>query len=140
MVHALQRAGRRLRPGGILVSIKPHRKQRPLIAITRSGERRFVVPLINPAFERYLAAADAALDRVVREGWFTRSGATGHRYRVRLKSPAQLRRYIDMLGTPKPRFPPGGRAELLAQWKSVAPGARIEVTESMAVTALRNSG
>src|SRR5204863_225432 len=74
MVHALQRAGRRLRPGGTLVSIRPHRTWRPAIAITAQGRRLLVARLVNPSFDRNLRYAEAALDRVVRDGWFRLAG------------------------------------------------------------------
>ena len=137
MVHALQRAGRRLPPGGSLISIRPHRTWRPVIAISTPTQRVQVARLINPSFDRYLQAAEAALDRAVREGWFTLAGIRPHRYRVHLDNLSQLRTYLEMMTPPRPRFPAGRRARLGALWTKRPRGARIEVTESMVVTALR---
>ncbi len=136
MVHALQRAGCRLQPGGTLVSIRPHLTWRPLISISTPGQRRPVARLINPAFDRYLRAAASALERVVHEGLFSHAGARSHQYRIRLDNLSQLRTYLELINPPRPRFPPRGRARLVALWQSAPPGARIEVTESMVVTAL----
>lgn len=137
MVHALQRAGRRLQPGGMLVSITPHGTRRPFISITTPGRHLPVVRLINPAFEGYLRAAESALDRVVREGLFALRRVQPHKYRTRLDNLSQLRTFLELINPPRPRFPPGGRARLMALWLSAPVGARIEVTESMVVTALR---
>ena len=137
MVHALQRAGRRLRPGGTLVSIRPHRTWRPAIAITAQGRRLLVARLVNPSFDRNLRYAEAALDRVVRDGWFRLAGLVPARYRAYLDRPSQIRTYLEMINPPRPRFPPGGRGRLDELWRSAPPGARIEVTESLVVTALR---
>jgi len=137
MVHALQRAGRRLRPGGTLVSIRPHRTWRPAIAITAQGRRFLVARLVNPSFDRNLRYAEAALDRVVRDGWFRLAGFVPARYRAYLDRPSQVRTYLELINPPRPRFPPGGRARLDELWRSAPPDARIEVTESLVVTALR---
>ncbi len=139
MVHALRRAGRRLRPGGILVSIQPHRTWRPLITLVTPGHRTPVVRLINPAFDRSLRSVEAALDGLVHDGLFTVAAIQNHRFRIRLENPSQLRAYIDMLSTPRPRFPAGGRARLLALWDSRPRRAWIEVIESLVVTALRSA-
>jgi len=122
----------------MLVSIQPHRTRRPLISIATPRQRMGVVRLINPAFDRYLRAAEAAADRVIRDGWFGLAGMANHQFRVRLDNPSQLRAYIGMLSTPRPRFPSGGRARLLALWDRRPRGARIEVTESMVLIALRS--
>jgi hypothetical protein len=137
MVHALQRAGSRLRPGGMLLSIRPHRTWRPLVAIRTPQRRTPITHLLNPAFDRYLAAAESALDRVVSEGSFTLAGTAPARYRIRLDNLSQLRTYLELINPPRPRFPPGSRAHLAALWQSAPRGARIEVTESLTLTALR---
>ena len=137
MVHALQRAGRRLRPGGVLVSIRPHRTWRPRVAIVARGGRVPVTQLINPAFDRNLRTAEAALERVVETGWFTRAGDRSAHYRTLLERPARVRTYLELIAQPRPRFPPGSRIRLQALWDAAPPGAAIEVTESLVVTALR---
>ena len=137
MVHALQRSGCRLRPGGTLVSIQPHRTWRPLISIVTQGRRVPVTRLVNPVFEDNLRAAETALARVVEAGRFTWAGQRAHRYRIVLDRPAQVRTYLELINPPRPRFPPGERKRLLALWIAAPPGARIEVTESLVVTALR---
>ncbi|TMG32450.1 MAG: hypothetical protein E6H93_04705 [Chloroflexi bacterium] len=137
MVHALQRAGRRLSPGGMLISLRPHRRWRPTVAITAPGYRLPIARLVNPAFEGNLRSADSALDRVVDEGWFTAAGTRSSRYRIFLQRPSQMRTYLELINPPRPRFPPGGRARLFALWNSAPPGARIEVTEYLVITVLR---
>ena len=136
MVHALQRAGLRLRPGGGLISIRPHPTWRPLVSILTGKRRIPVARLINPDFDRYLRATEAALQRVVDEGWFGNARRRSREYRICLDNLSQLRSYLELINPPRPRFPPGTRAHLEALWKSVPPGARIEVTESMVVNAL----
>jgi hypothetical protein len=59
-----------------------------------------------------------------------------HQFRVRLASPAELRRYLH-IGQRPPRFPAGGRERFEALWRRRPEGARIEVTESLTVVALR---
>jgi hypothetical protein len=137
MVHALQRAGRRLRPGGMLISIRPHRTWRPAIAITAPGSRLPVARLVNPAFDRNLRAADSALERVVRDGGFGLAGARSARYRIYLRRLSQMRTYLELIEPPRPRFPPGSRARLARMWETAPPGARIEVTEYLVITVLR---
>lgn len=137
MVHALQRAGQRLRPGGVLVSLRPHRAWRPAVAITAPGYRLPIARLVNPAFDRNLRSADSALDRVVHDGWFTPAGARSSRYRIFLRRPSQMRTYLELINPPRPRFPSGGRARLHERWNSAPRGARIEVTEYLAITVLR---
>lgn len=136
MVHALQRAGKRLPSGGSLISIRPHRTWRPLISILTPARRVPVVRLINPAFDRNLRAAESALARAVRDGWFTLAGVRNQRYRARLDNLSQLRRYLELISPPRPRFPAGRRAHLLALWASRPRRAQIEVTESIVVMAL----
>jgi hypothetical protein len=137
MVHALQRAGRRLRPGGLLISLRPHRTWRPAVAITAPGYRLPITRLVNPAFDRNLRSADAALQRVVDEGWFTAAGARSSRFRIFLQRPSQMRTYLELINPPRPRFPRGGRARLHELWKSAARGSRIEVTEYLVIDVLR---
>jgi hypothetical protein len=137
MVHALRRAGAYLRRGGMLISIRPHRTWRPSIAIVVGRRRLPVVTLLNPTFEVNLAAADLALERVVEEGVFALAGVRSARFRSYLDRPSQMRTYLELINPPRPRFPPGGRARLYEMWDSAPRGARIEVTESLVVNALR---
>jgi hypothetical protein len=137
MVHALQRAGQRLRPGGVLISLRPHRTWRPAIAITASGYRLPIARLVNPSFDRNLRSAESGLDRVVRDGWFRLAGARPSQYRIYLDRPSQMRTYLELISPPRPRFPPGGRARLHRLWKTAPARARIEITEYLVITVLR---
>ncbi len=137
MVHALRRAGQRLPPGGSLISIRPHRTWRPLVSILTPSRRLPVARLINSAFDGRLSAAEAALARVVAEGRFTLVGIRNQRYRARLANLSQLRTYLELIAPPRPRFPPGRRATLHQLWGSRPRGSKIEVAESIVVTALR---
>jgi hypothetical protein len=96
-----------------------------------------VATLLNPAFERNLESADSALERVVDEGSFRLAGVRSARYRTYLARPSQIRTYLELINPPRPRFPRGGRARLNEMWDSAPRGARIEVTESLVVNALR---
>jgi len=96
-----------------------------------------VATLLNPIFEVNLEAADAALQRVVEDGSFTLAGIRSARFRTYLDRPSQMRTYLELINPPRPRFPPGARARLDKMWDSASPGARIEVTESLVVNALR---
>jgi len=136
MVHALQAVGEVLRPGGTVVSIQPERFEARNAIVSPSG-RMSVGRLINPAFEKYQLAAERALERVVQLGSFRLAGARRHRYRIRLDSPRQLKDYIDLLGTPRPRLAAGTWSSLSRLWPSRPAGARIEVTDGMLITALR---
>src|SRR5438552_3279967 len=69
-------------------------------------------------------------------GRFALIGRINHQFRVRLSNPTQLDRYLHQ-GQRPPRFPAGGRSRLHALWKSRKPGTQIEVTEFMAIIALR---
>ena len=93
--------------------------------------------LLNPAFERNLESADSALEQVVDEGSFTLTGVRSARYRTYLARPSQIRTYLELINPPRPRFPRGGRTRLYEMWGSAPRGARIEVTESLVVNALR---
>ena len=137
MVDALRRAGDFLRKGGVLISIRPHRTRRPSIAIGKDGARLPVATLVNPAFERNLGAADSALERVVDDGSFNVAGIRSARFRTYLARPSQMRTYLELINPPRPRFPRGARARLYDMWDSAPRGARIEVTESLVVNALR---
>jgi hypothetical protein len=137
MVHALRRTGRYLRRGGTLISIRPHRTWRPTIAIVARTRRVPVTALLNTAFEVNLDAAESALDRVVDEGSFALGGVRAARYRIYLAGPSQMRTYLELINPPRPRFPRGARARLDVLWDSAPIGARIEVTESVVVNALR---
>jgi hypothetical protein len=96
-----------------------------------------VATLLNTAFERNLAAAEGALERVVDEGAFTLVGVRSARFRSYLDRPSQMRTYLELINPPRPRFPRGARARLDEMWDSAPRGARIEVTESLIVNALR---
>ncbi len=137
MVHALQRAAGYLRRGGTLITIRPHRTWRPSVAIVADRQRLPVATLLNPAFEHNLEAADLALERVVDKGSFTLAGVRSAQYRTNLARPSQIRTYLELINPPRPRFPRGGRARLFEMWDSAPRGARIEVTESLVVNALR---
>ena len=137
MVHALRRAGGYLRGGGILISIRPHRTWRPSIAIVTDRARLYVATLVNPAFERNLVAADGALERVVDDGTFRLAGVRSARFRSYLARPSQMRTYLELINPPRPRFPRGARARLFEMWDLAPRGARVEVTESIIVNALR---
>jgi len=138
MVHALRRARQHLKRDGALVCIQPHRIKRPFISVAGHGHRWPVVSLINPAFQPLISSAEAAIETVVSEGLFVLIGTTNHQFRVRLRNPNQLDRYLHT-GQRPPRFPAGGRRRLETLWKSRAAGAQIEVTEFMAIIALRAS-
>lgn len=137
MVHALRRAGSYLRHGGTLISIRPHRTWRPTIAMVAGTARVPVATLLNTAFEVNLDAAESALERVVDEGLFVLAGVRSARYRSYLSGPSQVRTYLELINSPRPRFPRGGRARLEVMWDSAPRGARIELTESLMVNALR---
>jgi hypothetical protein len=136
MVHALERARRHLVPAGVVVLLQPRRIKRPLIALTAGRRRTPIATLINPVFEPVITAAEAAIDTVVSEGLFVVMGMSNHHFRVRLANPQQLDLYLHT-GQRPPRFPAGGRQRLRSLWKSREPGTQIEVTEFMAVIALR---
>lgn len=137
MVHALQRAGIRLRPGGTLISIRPHWTWRPSIAIVANGRRLPVTELLTGSFESNLDSAEAALERVVNDGWFALARVQAARWRTYLDRPSQMRTYLELITPPRPRFPPGARAHLYRLWASMPRGARIEITEPLVMTALR---
>jgi hypothetical protein len=122
--------------GGTLISIRPHRTWRPLVSIITPSRRMPVARLTNFAFDSRLSAAEAALARVVAEGRFTLAGVRNHRYRARLDNPAQLRTYLELIAPPRPRFPAGRRAHLLELWGSRPRGSKVEIAESIVVTAL----
>jgi hypothetical protein len=136
MVHALERARQHLLPNGVLVLIQPHQLKRPFIAITASGKRQPVAALVNRAFQPRINSATAAIQAIIDEDCFRLIGTSHHQYRVRLASPAELRRYLH-LGQQPPRFPAGGRQRLEALWRRRPESARIEVTEYLTVVALR---
>jgi hypothetical protein len=95
-----------------------------------------VARLPTPGFDSRQEAAEAALARVVEEGGFTLQGIRSQRFRTRLENLSQLRTYLELIAPPRPRFPAGRRAHLLALWASRPRGAQIEVAESIVVTAL----
>ncbi|HVH65366.1 MAG TPA: hypothetical protein VM674_04965 [Candidatus Acidoferrum sp.] len=140
MVNALQRVGDRLHPDGVLISIRPHRIWRPSIAIVARGRRVPVTELLITPFATNLASAEAALDRVVREGAFTLMGIRGARWRTYLERPSEMRTYLELITPPRPRFPKGARARLSHIWETMQPGARIEITEPLVMNALRKRG
>jgi hypothetical protein len=136
MVHALERAREHLVPGGVLICIQPRRLKRPFIALTASGQRRPVARLINPASERLLSAAEAAIETVVTERLLVRMGKRNHEFRVRIANPNQLDRYLHS-GQRPPRFPAGARSRFRSLWRSRTAEAQIEVTEYLTVIAMR---
>lgn len=136
MVHALKRARQHLVPNGVVICVQPRRSKRPVIAVKAPGLRSPVGALINPVFEPLISAAEAAIDSVVDERLFALVGKKNHQFRVRLASPTALDRYLH-LGQRPPRFPAGARKRLRALWKTRTSGAQIEVTEFLAVVALR---
>ena len=136
MVHALQRARRHLKAGGVLICIQPHRTKRPFIAVRTAGHRDPICALINPIFKPAIDSANDAIAVVIDQGLFSLIGAEHHRFRVRVANPSQLRLYISG-GRRPPRFPSGGRQRLLEVWRSRREGAWIEVTEHMTVFGLR---
>ena len=137
MVHALQRARGRLRPGGHIISIRPHRTWRPSIAIVADGRRLPVTELRLTPFESNLDSAEAALKRVVADGWGTLVGVAEERWRTYLDRPSQMRTYLELIYPPRPRFPRGSRARLKAMWEQAPGNARIEVTEPLVMTVVR---
>src|SRR2546429_400643 len=82
MVHALRRAGQRLRSGGSLISIRPHETQLPLVSIITPSRRLPIARLPTPGFDDRQSAADAALERVVAEGRFALTGIRDRMARV----------------------------------------------------------
>ena len=137
MVHALRRAGQRLQSGGSLISIRPHETSLPLVSIITPSRRVPVARLTTPGFDDRQSAADAAQERVVAERRFELTGIRNHRYRTLLDNPSQLRTYLELIIPPRPRFPPGRRAQLLELWRSRPRGSKIEIAEWILVTALR---
>jgi hypothetical protein len=137
MVHALQRAGQRLRSGGSLISIRPHETQLPLVSLITPSRRIPVARLTTPGFDDRQSAADGALERVVAESRFALTGIRNHRYRSLLDNPSQLRTYLELINPPRPRFPPGRRAQLFKLWTSRPPGSKIEIAEWIVLTVLR---
>jgi len=138
MVHALQAVRGVLRPAGALISITPERFE-ARIAVVSGSHRLPAGKLVNPSFDRYLLAAEAALDRVVRDGSFALEGKRRHRYHIRLRGPAELPEYVDLLGTPRPRLSPGTWPRLRTLWRSSRVGARIEIADGLVIAALRRT-
>ncbi len=122
-----------------LVFVQPRRLKRTFIAATARGQRWPVAGLISPVFEPLISAAERVIDGLVAQRLFVLIGKKNHQFCVRLANPTQLDRYLHT-GQRPPRFPAGGRSRLQALWKSRRPGAQIEVTESMAVIAMRAVG
>ncbi len=138
MVHALHAVGGVLRAKGAAVSITPERFDARIAVV--SGSRRLPAgKLVNPSFDRYLLAAEAALDRVVRDGSFALEGRRRHRYHIRLRGPGELPEYIDLLGTPRPRLSAGTWPRLRTLWRSSPLASRIEITDGLVITALRRT-
>ena len=137
MVHALQRARGRLRPGSHIISIRPHRTWRPSIAIIANGRRRPVTELRLTPFESNLDSAEAALERVVADGWCTLAGVAEARWRTYLERLSQMRTYLELIYPPRPRFPRGSRTRLKAMWEEARGNARIEITEPLVMNVLR---
>jgi hypothetical protein len=137
MVHALRRAGQRLRSGGSLISIRPHRTWLPVVSVLTPSRRVPVARLATPGFDLRQEAAEAALARVIEEGAFTLAGIRNDTFRSRLDNLSQVRAYLELIAPPRPRFPPGGRARLLELWHSRHQGSKIEIAESIVLTALR---
>src|SRR5205807_2191443 len=79
----------------------------------------------------------AALPRAVEEGGFTLAAVRNGRFRARLDNLSQVRAYLELIAPPRPRFPPGRRATLVQLWKARPRGSKIEIAESIVVTALR---
>ncbi len=127
-----------MRAKGSLISITPERFE-ARIAVVTGSHRLPAGKLVNPSFDRYLQAAEAALDRVVRDGSFDLEGRRRHRYHIRLRGPAELPEYIDLLGAPRPRLSPGTWPRLRTLWGSCPVGARIEITDGLVITALRRT-
>jgi hypothetical protein len=123
-------------PNGVLILIQPHQWKRPFIAITGAGKRQPVAALVNLEFQPRINSAMAAIQTVIGKNRFGVIGTSHHQFRVRLASPAELRRYLH-IGQRPPRFPAGGRERFEALWRRRPEGARIEVTESLTVVALR---
>jgi hypothetical protein len=138
MVHALHAVRGVLRAQGALISITPERFD-ARIAVLSGSHRLPAGKLVNPSFDRYLLAAEAALDRVVRDGSFALEGKRHHRYHNRLRHPSELPEYIDLLGTPRPRLSRGTWPRLRALWASRGMGARIEIMDGLVITALRRT-
>jgi hypothetical protein len=136
MVHALTRVRRHLAPDGTLVLIQPRPLKRPFISVIAHGRRQKICALVNPDSEKRLNAALAAIDAVAANGLFAPIGKTDRHFRVRLANPTQLDRYLYSDLRP-PRFPPGGRKRFMHVWKARPRGAEIEVTEFLAVMAMR---
>jgi len=136
MVHALERARQHLLPDGVIVCIQPRRMKRPFIAVTAPGVRQPVGALVNSVVEPLISAAEAAIQTVVDRRQLAPVGKSNHQFRVRLANPGELHRYMHQ-GQRPPRFPAGGRQRLKAAWSTRPEGARIEVTEYLAVIVLR---
>lgn len=137
MVHALQRASGRLRSGGFIISIRPHRTWRPMISIVAKGRRTRVAELEFATFQSNLDMAEAALERVVADGRCTLAGVAEARWRTYLERLSQMRTYLELIYPPRPRFPRGSRARLKAMWEGAAGKPRIEITEPLVITVLR---
>lgn len=137
MVHALQRAGGRLRPGGFIVSIRPHRTWRPLISVVSKDRRIRVTELEFATFQSNLDVAEAALQQMVADGLCTLVGVAQARWCTYLERLSQMRTYLELIYPPRPRFPRGSRARLKATWERAPGKARIEVTEPLVITVLR---
>jgi hypothetical protein len=136
MVHALERARRRLVPGGELVLVQPHQWKRPFIAVKAARKREPVAALVNPVFQPIINTTVSSIQDVIERSLFERIGTSHHQYRVRLASLAELHRYLH-LGQRPPRFPPGASQRLHDMWRRRSKGTQIEVTEHMTVIALR---
>jgi len=138
MVHALERAGRHVEPGGVVILIQPHQWKRPFIAVKSPRHREPVAALVNTVFQPLITAAVGAIHTVVEEERFALVGTSHHQFGVQLTSLAELHRYLHLPPRPS-RFPPGGRQRLHDLWKRRAKDAQIEVTEFLTVIALRAS-
>jgi len=137
MVHALEMAWSALPADGPLIEIRPDIKFAYRIGVVSAGRRITAGRLVNPAFDRSLLAAEAAVDEVLRQGLYTLEGVRRHAYRVRLDRLSQVREYINAIGEPRPSLASGTRARLRELWRGRQPNTRIEVTDGMVISVLR---
>jgi hypothetical protein len=131
MVHALDEIRRVLKPGGIMLDIRPLETCWPVEMAWSDGIRELGQLAQVPEEIEDDEACERALAEAAMRGWFQKEEEEIFSFFYYWDNPAEMKEFLDSKWPNPPKMSAQEYAEVLRAWAGAKPGARMRVRLSV---------